>query len=426
MQNLKLKTSFNTQNPELEKNVLACFLLGEHGYVDSVTEDDFASPKNADLYKVIRKITGQGKIPDLMTVSGDFKEPLYVAEVASLVPSAANVEQWIGQLKEYTNIRRLKSAAIQVLNMVEEGIESDEILSFLEFETRGIESFGAEVETLMDVVNDLVDEAEYRKLYESEFRTGFVDLDRAWHHHRGDLVIVAGRPSMGKTALMLALAKNLAGEGEGVGIFSIEMSKKQLAARLVSSETSGKISFESFTSGVEKIADLPIYITDNSGVNLARIRSVMRKLSRAGVSWVFIDYLQIMEPPRAENRNLELGVISRTLKKYAKEFNMVVVALSQLSRAVEQRSDKRPVLADLRESGSIEQDADTVLMLYRPIYYGIRAFEEDGFPVSTAFLMEVLVRKQRNYRTGEVKMHYDPEKNFFSDRLIDEPDNVPF
>jgi replicative DNA helicase len=408
MNNLKLKVSYNIKSLDLEKNVLACLLMGEHEFVDMLTLEDFALPKHQEVFQAIKKVADQNKVPDLLTVSGVYKDADYLTELVSLIPSTSNIEQWISELKEYANLRRLQWIFTQGQVLIKEGAESDKILSLIDSEIKHIETNSGEILTLAQIAETMNDQESYEKLFVSEYSTKLIDLDKAWHIHKGDLVILAGRPSMGKTALMLALAKNLAQQNIGVGLFSLEMSREQLLARLVSSESKGDMSFKKFSEGIVRVKKLPIFINEKSGLTLADAKSSMRKLSKYGVNWFFIDYLQIMNPPEASNRNLELSIITRSLKQYAREFNVVVVLLSQLSRAVEQRADKRPSLADLRDSGSIEQDADTVIFLYRPSYYHEGKTEEiDGVFVPNDNLLELSIKKQRHFKTKSVWVNYD-------------------
>jgi replicative DNA helicase len=426
MNNLKLKVSYNIKSLDLEKNVLACLLMGEHEFVDMLTIEDFALPKHQEIFQVIKKFTNQNKTPDLLTVSSSYKDANYLTELVSLLPSTSNIEQWISELKEYANLRRLQWVFVHGQNLIKEGADSNEILSLIYSETKHIETHSGEILTLDQIAEEMNDQESYEKLFISEYSTKLIDLDKAWHIHHGDLVILAGRPSMGKTALMLALAKNLAQQNIGVGLFSLEMSKEQLLARLVASESKGDMNFRAFSEGTVKISKLPIFINEKSSLTLSDAKSSMRKLSRYGVKWFFIDYLQIMNPPQADNRNLELGVITRNLKQYAREFNVVVVLLSQLSRAVEQRADKRPSLADLRDSGSIEQDADTVIFLYRPSYYHEGKNEEiDGNFLPNDNLLELLIKKQRHFKTKNVWVNYDRNEQKI-ENLLSRDDGPPF
>ncbi|MEJ2658545.1 MAG: DnaB-like helicase C-terminal domain-containing protein, partial [Desulfobacterales bacterium] len=265
--------------------------------------------------------------------------------------------------------------------------------------------------SMQDVAENIASEEVFERMKNTEFKTGFIDLDLNFHIHHEDLIIIAGRPSMGKTAFALGLAKNFALlQGEPVAFFSYEMSKEQLAVRLANSESAGDKSFEGFSRAVNKIRGMPLYMVDKP-VSLMDARGIMRELSRKGVKHFFFDYLQIMPASHGENRTQELSHLTRTLKLYAKEFGCVNWVLSQLSRAVEARQDKRPSLADLRESGAIEQDADTVLFLYRPVYYGINSTDDID---NTNNLAQVLIRKQRNFKSPvDVNLFYRPETNYW-------------
>jgi replicative DNA helicase len=254
--------------------------------------------------------------------------------------------------------------------------------------------------------------------------TGFADLNEMTAGFQaGDLIILAARPSVGKTALALTMARNAAVDAKvGVGIFSLEMSRMQLAQRLLSAETrvnlhrlrTGRLTEEDWvhvTRSVGRLAQAQIFIDDTPGITVLEARAKARRLRREhGIGLVVIDYLQLMSAhERTDNREQEISRISRGLKAMAKELGVPVLALSQLSRAVESRTDRRPQLSDLRESGSIEQDADVVMFIYRPDLYGIKA--ADGS--SQEGVAEVIVGKQRNGPTGSVHLAWNAESATF-------------
>jgi replicative DNA helicase len=233
--------------------------------------------------------------------------------------------------------------------------------------------------------------------------------------HNSDLIIIAARPSMGKTALALSITRNAALKNIPVAFFSLEMSANQLVTRLISSESrvdQSKINKGQITNAEEAqivdslgvLSELPIYVDDSAAMSIMELRAKARRLKAdKGVKLVFVDYLQLINSPKSESREREISMISRSLKQMAKELDIPVVALAQLNRLVENRPDKRPVLSDLRESGSIEQDADVVMFVNRPEYYKIKFFDkEQKYP--TDGMAEIIVGKQRNGPTGTVRL----------------------
>ena len=271
--------------------------------------------------------------------------------------------------------------------------------------------------------------------------TGFYELDEMLGgFQKSDLVIIASRPSMGKTALALTLARNAAIDHKiPVGIFSLEMSTMQLIIRMLCAEgrlnahlvRTGKLPSEEgvkLSKNAHRLIEAPIFVDDTPAQSVLEIRAKARRLkAEKNVGMIIIDYLQLMQgPAKAESREREISHISRSLKSLAKELNIPVIALAQMNRAVEARTDKRPQLSDLRESGSIEQDADVVTFLYRPEYYGIKTDHEGN---SLEGVTEVIIGKQRNGPTGEVKLAFIKEyarfENLAHARQIEEYSIVP-
>jgi replicative DNA helicase len=272
--------------------------------------------------------------------------------------------------------------------------------------------------------------------------TGFYELDEMLGgFQKSDLIILAARPSMGKTAFALTLARNAAVDHKvPVGIFSLEMATMQLVIRMLCAEgrlnahlvRTGKLPHEEgvkLSKNAHKLIESPLYIDDAPAQTVLEIRAKARRLkAEKNIGMIIIDYLQLMQgPAKSESREREISHISRSLKSLAKELNIPVIALAQLNRAVETRNDKRPQLSDLRESGSIEQDADVVLFLNRPEYYGIRTFQEDGS--STEGIAEVIIGKQRNGPTGDLKLAFIKEyarfENLAHARQIEEYSSIP-
>jgi replicative DNA helicase len=255
--------------------------------------------------------------------------------------------------------------------------------------------------------------------------TGFRDLDQLLSGLQpSDLVIVAARPSMGKTAFALSIAREASRRGKSVGVFSLEMSAHQLVLRLISADAqiglqalrSGRLSQPEMHGLVTRIDDLMnanIFIDDSAGLSPVEFRAKCRRMKiEHKIDLIIVDYLQLMHAPRAESREREISMISHALKAVAKELQVPVMALSQLNRTLESRADKRPMLSDLRESGSIEQDADVVMFIHRPEYYKIATFEDGR---STENIAEVIVGKQRNGPTGDIRLFYHKELAAFHD-----------
>ncbi len=255
--------------------------------------------------------------------------------------------------------------------------------------------------------------------------TGFLDLERVLNGlQRSDMIILAARPSMGKTALALNIAKNAARKGNVVAIFSLEMGAGQLAKRLLATESGvnsqrinrGELDYnemEQLLLAVDRLSKLKVYIDDNGGQTILEIRSKARRLAHeVGLDLIVIDYLQLMTGRRAENRQQEISDISRNLKTLARELDVPILALSQLSRSVELRAEKKPQLSDLRESGSLEQDADIVMFLYREEYYN----REESDKANVA---EVIIAKNRNGPTTAVNLYFDKETMRFENLTRD-------
>jgi len=258
--------------------------------------------------------------------------------------------------------------------------------------------------------------------------TGFTQLDQLLSGLQpSDLIIVAARPSMGKTAFALSIAREASRRGKAVGLFSLEMSAQQLVLRLISADAqvglqnlrSGRLSdvqMHEVLTRVDNLMKAPIFIDDSAALSPVEFRAKCRRMKMEHkIDVIIVDYLQLMHAPKAESREREISVISHTLKAVAKEMQVPIIALSQLNRTLESRADKRPMLSDLRESGSIEQDADVVMFIHRPEYYKIATFEDGR---STENIAEIIVGKQRNGPTGDIRLFYQKELAAFHDLAI--------
>jgi len=421
------------QNIEAEEAILGGILLDPDALgriVDSLTIDAFYVSAHRTIYQAALSLHGQGQPTDLMTVSTWLQDHHHLEEVGGIVKltqlldqtvSAANIDRCTGQVMEKYLRRQLISAGHEIVELGYDTTQNlDVVLDAAEQKIFGLTQkrpqagLVAIAETLIQTYADL--EKLHEKTASPGIETTFYDLDAMTGGlQRADLIILAGRPSMGKTALGLSMAANIAKKYQfPIAIFSLEMSKEQLALRLLASEArlegnklrTGHLSLmdvEKISVALGNLSGLPIYIDDTASITVMQIRSQVRRLQserKENFGLVLIDYLQLMEGG-SENRVQELSKITRSLKGLAREINAPVMALSQLSRGVESRNSKRPMMSDLRESGSIEQDADLIMMIYRDEYYNADSPDRG--------IAEILITKHRNGPTGIVKMLFEPE-----------------
>lgn len=426
---------------EAEQAVLGAIFLEKEALVtvsEILTPEDFYRTSHKKIYEVMIAIGESGEPVDLITVTAELKKRkwidevggiAYLSDLASSVPTAANVEYHAEIVAEKAVLRRLIRTATEIATSGYQSIEpvenilSDAEKSILEISNKGHRSgFVRIADVLMETYNRL----EYLSKSHGEITgvpSGYHDLDRMTSgFQKSDLIIVAARPSVGKTAFALNIAQNVAVRAkQSVAIFSLEMSASQLVSRMLCAESNvdanrlrtGKLEeedWEKIIMGMGALADSPIFIDDTPGITIAEIRSKLRRLhtEQNGLGLVLIDYLQLITGKSragSENRQQEISEISRQLKAIARELHVPVIALSQLSRAVEQRQDKRPMLSDIRESGSIEQDADIVAFLYRDDYYNPDTEDKN--------IVEIIIAKHRNGPTGKVKLAFLKEYNKF-------------
>ncbi|MBA4602886.1 replicative DNA helicase [Thermoactinomyces mirandus] len=425
-------------NQEAEQAVLGAILL-DPSVLISVNErlksEDFYRQAHQKLFQVMNELADKGEPVDLVTLTAELNDRKlldeiggvpYLNELASVVPTAANVGYYAKIVEEKAILRRLIRAATQIAasgytRQEELGQLLDEAeRKILEISQRTIR--GAGFISIHDALLESYERIEalhFNKGGISGIPTGYVDLDRMISGLKGsELIIVAARPSMGKTAFALNLAQNVGVRvGKTVAIFSLEMSASQLVTRMLAAE--GNIDAQAFRTGnlneedwekltmaMSTLSESPIFIDDSPGITIYDIRAKLRRLkAEHGLGLVVIDYLQLIRGRGGDSRQQEISEISRSLKLLAREFDVPVIALSQLSRAVEQRQDKRPMLSDLRESGSIEQDADVVTFLYRDDYY-----HEDSEKPNIA---ELIIGKQRNGPVGKVELLFLKNYNKF-------------
>ena len=413
-------------NADAEKSVLGSMLISQEAVeaaLERLRSEDFYLPRHQDIFSAMLALSMRGDAVDTVTLvealdrSGTLQGAggvSYISELALYTPTAANVAQYIVIVEERSIMRQLIKAGGGVINdamSAEKPME--QMLNDAELAIYNI-SMQKSQDSLVHVRQTVVES--YQRIGElmkhrgmlTGVTTGFTDLDRYTSGlQKSDLVIIAGRPSMGKTAFALDIALNAAKAGSTVCIFSLEMSREQLVRRMLCAESG--IDMQSVSTGrlsdaelmrlaeaLPVVSDTNIYIDDNASMGVAGIRSKARRLqSREGLDLIIIDYLQLMQTSgKSDNRVGEISEITRTLKLLARELSIPIVLLSQLSRGPETRNDHRPIMADLRESGAIEQDADIIMMLYRPAVYGE---SEDNDT-------EVILAKHRNGPTGVVHL----------------------
>ena len=424
------------QAVEVEQAVLGAMLLDQRAVgraIELLDERYFYHAAHGVIFQAIIALYERNEAVDQLTLGEELKKMgkleevggvVYLATLASEVATAANVDHHARIVFEKGLSRALIETATQITERAfEERSDAQELLDWSEQRifalserqlTQGFEG----IETVLHEAFEHIERAHNRVSSVSGVDTGYADLnDMTSGFQAGDFVIMAARPSVGKTALALCLARNAAIEtGTGVAIFSLEMSKQQVAQRLLCIETrmdlhklrTGRLREDDWlhlTRNVGRLAQAPIYIDDTPGITVLEARAKARRLMRErGVGMVIIDYLQLMSTrEQVYSREQEVSSISRGLKGLAKELNIPVLALSQLSRAPEARTDRRPQLSDLRDSGSLEQDSDVVMFIYRPDLYGIKT----GEGASLEGVAEIIVGKQRNGPTGSVNMMWN-------------------
>ncbi|MDR2188335.1 MAG: replicative DNA helicase [Azonexus sp.] len=424
---------------EAEQSVLGGLLLDNEAWdriSDLVTDADFYRDEHRRIFRQIRGLLERAKPADVVTVAealdaaGEGEQTgglAYLGELAANTPSAANIKRYAEIVRERSVLRQLVATADEIaadaLNPL--GRDAETLLDEAESKIFKIAEAGASHREGFVHINPLLTEVVERiqELHDRDnpsditgVPTGFIDLDQKTSGlQAGDLIIIAGRPSMGKTAFALNIAESVAVDsGLPVGIFSMEMGGAQLATRLLASL--GRLNSQSLRTGrmsdeewsklsfaLGKLHEAPIYIDETGGLTPASLRARARRLARqygGKLGLIVIDYIQLMSGNRqGENRATEVSDISRAIKSLAKELQVPIVALSQLSRKVEERTDKRPMMSDLRESGAIEQDADVILMMYRDEYYNKESPDNKG-------MAEVIIGKQRNGPTGTVRLAF--------------------
>ena len=428
------------QSVEAERSVLGALLQDGKAVsiaMEMLQEDDFYTPAHQAIYAAIRYLAQASTAVDLVTVDAELSRrgtlsgiggSGYLVELVQYVPTTANVQYYISIVLEKSTLRRLIQASNAISRKsYEQSMELKELLGFAEkaiFDIVMRRTGGEQLVHIREVLFNTY--AQIEELARLQGRvagvtTGFQQLDRLLTGlHAGELIIMGARPSMGKTSIALNMAAAAAAKGYGVAIFSLEMPREQIAMRLLCGDA--RVNMQHVRSGtlrdkewvklaqtVNPLSNEKIYIDDTSGLTPLQMRSRVRRIMmEKGLDLVIIDYLQLMGADgKTENRQQEVSEISRRLKAIALELKIPIVACAQLSRANTQRTVKKPMLSDLRDSGSIEQDADVVMFLHREAYY-----DQSSEDTNTA---EVIIAKQRNGALGTVKLNWLSEYTLFED-----------
>ena len=418
------------QNIEAEEAVLGSLLIDPEALFrisPFLKAEDYYIQKHAWIHEAVFALHERREPIDFVTLCDELERrgqledvggAAYVTHLINAVPSAIHVEAYGHIVEDAAIRRRLISVASRIAQLAyQETDEVDHTVDQAEQALFGVSQrrITRDLAPIQAIIRRYYDRIEYLYAHQGEplgVPTGFVDLDRLLGGlQRSDLVFIAARPSVGKTSLCLSIAKYAALHGQRVAVFSLEMAGEQVVQRLVAMETGidaqrlrlGQLHEDEwplFIQATGKLADTPIFIDDTPSISVMQLRTKARRLhSEHGLDLVLVDYLQLMTGDiRTENRVQEVSYISRSLKALARELDVPVVAASQLSRAVEQRTNKRPILADLRESGSLEQDADVVMFIYRDELYRPET--------EMQHIAEIIVRKHRNGPTGTIQLFF--------------------
>ena len=424
------------QNIEAEMSALSCAILEASAcdkVLEELTEDMFYSEANKKIYKAIRNLKDKNTPLDITTISNELDNNKelssvggleYLTDVIDYVPTTANIEYYINIINEKYILRTMISKSNEIISSCYD--EANDVEDVVERAEKSIlsvskDSFGNAIKPINQVLTDAQTELERLAKLGADVTgipTGYRALDvKTTGFHPKELIILAARPAMGKSALALNIATNMAIQSKkSVAIFSLEMGAEQIAQRMfaavggveASHLRTGKLDHNDWkrvTEAMSQLGNTNIYIDDTAGITTREIRSKCRRLSNSdkGLDCIIIDYLQLVDSSSkyAGNRVLEVGEVSRELKKLAMELEVPIIALAQLSRSLEQRENKRPLLSDLKESGSIEQDADMVMFLYNDDYY------KRPKDVPPSSVMEVILSKNRSGSTGTIELVFD-------------------
>ena len=418
---------------ELEKKLLSALMIDEGEAIPRVSvmlnAEDFYRAEHRLIYAALLALYAKGTPINPLLVEAELNRidekrrvtRTYLFGLVELEYTAARAEYYAKIIKEHSIRRRLKEIGRELIEAADD--ETKTVEELLEMAERKILSVSAtqnrtgfeDVRSIMLKTFERVNARVSRPNELGGVGSGLIDLDKVLNgFQKSDLILLAARPSMGKTALALNIAANSAAKNKSVGVFSLEMSKLQLGSRMLSTWSgvnsqylnTGNVSDDDMNlllSALEELGNLKLYIDDTAGLGLLELRSKARRLKHEfGLDLLIIDYLQLMQGMRAENRQQEISEISRGLKGLARELDIPIIALSQLSRSVEMRAEKKPQLSDLRESGSLEQDADIVMFLYRDEYYN--RDEQDNENIA-----ELIIAKNRNGPTTSVRLQFNKE-----------------
>lgn len=427
---------------ESEQSILGSIILDKDAIItvaEIINPSDFYKEAHKIIYESMLKLNSNNEPIDLITLIEELRKESYLDNVggisyltslSTIVPTTSNVKYYANIVKEKSVMRQLIKASNEIINLgYDASIDVQEILDKAEKNIFDIsqEKASDDIEPISLVLQDTFDMIERLCTDKSDvtgITTGFTDLNKKINGlQRTDLIFLAARPAMGKTAFSLNLVQNAALKGDAsVAVFSLEMSKEQLVQRMLSAQSNvelskiktgnlGESDWPRIIDAMAVLSEANIFIDDTPGIKISEIRSKCRRLKiEKGLDLILIDYLQLMEGEgRNENRQQEISKISRSLKILAKELNCPVVALSQLSRSPELRKDHRPILSDLRESGSIEQDADIVMFLYRDEYYHDDSEKKN--------IGEIIVAKNRHGETGSVELVWFGQVQKFADKV---------
>jgi replicative DNA helicase len=422
-------------NLEAERSVLGAILLHNDAFnlaAEVIDAEDFFRDAHRRVFDKMVKLAERGDAIDLVTLkeelgrAGELEEvggPAYITALVDGVPRSTNVEHYARIIKEKATLRRLISSANKILaTAYEGGDEADVILdnaerAIFEIADDKVRDGFVSLRALAQNSFETIEKLHGNKELVTGVPTGFTDLDEMTSGLQpSDLIIIAARPSMGKTSLVLNIAQHVGTKTDmTVGVFSLEMSKEQLFLRMLTAEARidahrlrggflGERDWGRLSQAIGTLSEAKIFIDDTPSIGVLEMRAKCRRLkSEHGLHLVIVDYIQLMQGRgRFENRTLELGSISRSMKGLAKELSVPIVVLSQLSRAPESRSDHRPQLSDLRESGALEQDADVVAFIYREDQYA----DKSQPPTDAQGVAELIIGKQRNGPTGIVKLAF--------------------
>ena len=427
---------------ESEQSILGSIILDKEAIItvaETIQPMDFYKEAHKIIYESMLKLNSNNEPIDLITLIEELRKEghldsiggiSYLTSLSTIVPTTSNVKYYANIVKEKSVMRQLIKASNEIINLgYDASTDVQEILDKAEKNIFDIsqEKSGDDIQPINVVLQDTFEMIEKLCTDKSEvtgITTGFADLNKKINGlQRTDLILLAARPAMGKTAFSLNLVQNAALKGDAsVAVFSLEMSKEQLVQRMLSAQSNvelskiktgnlGESDWPRIIDGMAVLSEANIFIDDTPGIKISEIRSKCRRLKlEKGLDLILIDYLQLMEGEgKNENRQQEIAKISRSLKILAKELDCPVVALSQLSRSPELRKDHRPILSDLRESGSIEQDADIVMFLYRDEYYHDDSEKKN--------IGEVIIAKNRHGETGNVELVWFGQVQKFADKI---------